>query len=486
MAGFLSGCKGVGAHAGHDHHDNLALTAYDGAVELYAEVGSLSVGHPSTVLAHFTSTGNFKPISEGAVTASLTVGQKGVRQIADEPVHPGVYKFVLTPTAAGDAELIFDFKNGEKSQKITFTGLKVYTDEHDAAHAASEAAVKSSNGVAFSKEKSWITDFATASVEKRPMSQTISTVAQVQPSQGDIRTVAAKTAGIVSFVSPDLTDGTAVRSGQPLFRIDASSMADNNLAVRYAAAKADYEAAKSNYDRVMALAADRLVTNAEIAEATNAYTTAKAAFQSLDAAFRGGSFTAAAPIQGYISGLFVTNGQHVEAGEPLATVAQNTHLFVKARLQPSYYAQLQNINGATIELDGKMVPLSDLEGSLVSYGRSVEDDSPLIPVVFKLKNTGKLIPGTFVPIAIQTGTPSQTIAVPNEALIEEMGNFFVFVQLTPEYFEKREVTAGRADGTHTEILAGITPGERVVTRGAVLLKLAQSTGTLDAHAGHVH
>ncbi len=66
------------------------------------------------------------------------------------------------------------------------------------------------------------------------------------------------------------------------------------------------------------------------------------------------------------------------------------------------------------------------------------------------------------------------------------GAFFVFAQVTPELFEKREVKIGINDGIKTEILNGITKSERIVTMGAILIKLAQATGTLDAHAGHVH
>ena len=65
-------------------------------------------------------------------------------------------------------------------------------------------------------------------------------------------------------------------------------------------------------------------------------------------------------------------------------------------------------------------------------------------------------------------------------------NFFVFVQLTPEFFEKRPVKTGATDGVRIEIKEGVTKGERVVSRGAILVKLAQASGALDPHAGHAH
>ena len=93
--------------------------------------------------------------------------------------------------------------------------------------------------------------------------------------------------------------------------------------------------------------------------------------------------------------------------------------------------------------------------------------------------------GSFVEVYLKSVTNNQALTIPNSALLEEQGNFFVFVQVNPELFEKREVFIGSTDGEKTEILKGIT-SERIVTRGVMLIKLAQATGTLDAHSGHVH
>jgi len=66
-----------------------------------------------------------------------------------------------------------------------------------------------------------------------------------------------------------------------------------------------------------------------------------------------------------------------------------------------------------------------------------------------------------------------------------MGAYFLYVQVTPELFEKRAVLIGKSDGLSTEITEGLSVGERVVSKGAIMVKLSQSTGQLDAH-GHGH
>ena len=78
------------------------------------------------------------------------------------------------------------------------------------------------------------------------------------------------------------------------------------------------------------------------------------------------------------------------------------------------------------------------------------------------------------------------VAVPRTAIVEEMGSYFVFVQNSPISFEKRSVVLGATDGNLVKIDKGVHEGERVVTKGAVILKLSQGAAALDPHAGHVH
>ena len=94
--------------------------------------------------------------------------------------------------------------------------------------------------------------------------------------------------------------------------------------------------------------------------------------------------------------------------------------------------------------------------------------------------------GSFAEVFLKAETSKQALTIPTSAILEEQGSFSVLVQINPELFEKREVKVGATDGLRTEILSGISVSERVVTKGAILVKLAQASGALDPHAGHVH
>ena len=69
--------------------------------------------------------------------------------------------------------------------------------------------------------------------------------------------------------------------------------------------------------------------------------------------------------------------------------------------------------------------------------------------------------------------------------MEDQGNHYVYVQTAGERFEKRNVELGASDGLHMQLLSGVKPGERVVTKGAYQIKLSSASGEVPSH-GHEH
>lgn len=493
VAATVTGCGNTqhdhtAAEGGHIHEENLQLTAYSDDFEVYAEATPFVTGEASDVLSHFTFLKNFKPLEVGKVTASLIIGTEKVSQVLEKPTRPGIYKFALTPKVAGKGKILFDIQTATGTSQIIVPEITVFKDKHDAQHEAAEAVVTSSNGVAFIKEMSWKVDFSTVPCLQEPFGQVIRTMAQVQSSQGDERVITAKVSGIVVIPETGLVDGKSVSNGQTLFHIESGDMANNNLTVRYREAESNYNLTKKEYERKQELAKDKIVSESDLLQAKANYETAEAVYNNLRKNFAAGRQSVTAPISGFVKQLLVRNGEYIEAGQPIVSISQNRNLFIKAEIQPKYYPLLNNISTASFRLlnDDKIYTLDDLKGRLVSYGKSVETDSPLLPVVFQVDNTIELLPGSFVETYIKTCGERLAITVPNVSLVEEMGNYFVYVQLTPEYFEKREVKIGQTDGGRTEILSGLNGNERVVAKGAVLVNLTQATGSLDAESGHVH
>jgi RND family efflux transporter MFP subunit len=490
VAAALAGCarNNKAAKDEHAHDENLQLTNYSVDFEVFVEAVPFVVGQPGDISAHFSFLKNFKPLTGGSVTASLIIGTDGIRQTLEQPTRPGIYKFSLQPAVAGTGKLVFDIKTPGGISQITIPNIKVYTDVHDAQHEAAAAAATSSNGVVFTKEQSWKVDFATDEVRREPFGQIIRATAQIQPSQGDERIITAKTGGIVLFPGDNVVDGKAVSAGQTLFSIDGSGMADNNLSVRYAEAESEYNRAKVECDRKTELARENIVSQSDLLKAKTDFANAEANYNNLKRNFSAGKQSASSPIGGFVTRVLVRNGEYAEAGQPVLVVSQNRDLFIKAELQPRYFDILGGVTSANFRTldNNRTYTLEELGGHMVSYGKSTDISNPLVPVVFQVNNKAGFLSGSFVELYIKTQTSAQAVTVPNESIVEEMGSYFVFVQLTPEFFEKRAVKKGVTDGIRTEITKGVSEGDRVVSKGAILVKLAQASGTLDAHSGHVH
>jgi len=479
--------KSTGSTDEHAHDESIRLTGYSANFEIFAEATPFVVGQPGEILAHFTHLDNFKPLTSGSVTASLIVGTDGVRQQLTSPLRDGIYKFTIKPVSTGTGKLVFDITTESGNSQVTIPNIQVFSNEHDAQHAAIDAVASSNNGVLFTKEQSWKVDFATEEVKHDTFGPIIRTIAQIEPSRTDEKIIVAKTGGIVRFSNQDIVSGKAVKAGQLLFTIESGGLADNNIEVRLVAASVEYKRARAEWERKSALAQERVVSERELLEAEANFKNAETLLTNLQANFSNGRQPIASPISGYVNQVLVRNGEFVETGQPVAIVSQNQGLMLKAEVQSKFFPVLDKINSANIRIlnSNKTYTLEELQGKLLSFGKSTNLNNPLIPVVFQVQNNGELLPGGFVEMFIMTQTSELALTVPNKALIEEMGAYFVFVQVTPEFFEKRPVTIGKTDGFRTEIKSGLAASERVVSRGAILVKLSQVTGSLDAH-GHAH
>ncbi len=366
--------------------------------------------------------------------------------------------------------------------------ITVFTSDKEALEASGKLVISKTNTTVFTKEQTWKVDFATDFPRNEPFGQVIKTTAQVQSSQGDEIIVSAKTNGIVMISGNAVLEGKDVSKGQVLFSISGSEMADNNITVRYSEAKNNLEKAKADFERSTELAKDKIVSAKDLLSAKNQYDNAKAVFDNLNTNFSATGQSVKSPMSGFVKQVLVKNGTYVEAGQPIVVVAQNKTLLLNAEVQQKYASMLGSIASANIRTvqDNQTYSLEQLNGKVLSFGKATNSDNFLIPVAIQIDNTGSFTAGGFVEVYLKTVTNTLALTVPTTSLLEDQGAFFVYVQVTPELFEKREVKIGGTDGMLTEIRTGLSSDERVVTKGAILIKLAQATGSLDAHSGHVH
>ena len=488
---------GVSAcHPSHSESENpseheevkIQLTAYSNEFELFAEADPFVVGDTSNLLSHFTSLPQFKPLAEGRVTLILTVSGKESRQTLSEPVRKGIYSFDILPQQAGMGAIRFEIESQGGTYAIEVPHITVYASEQEAHAVAEKEAPATVNTTVFTKEQSWKIDFATDYPQTTPFGQVIKATARVESAPAGEMVVTAKSAGVVMFPATPPLQGMAVQKGATLCILSDKGFTENNLGVKLLEAKSRFEKADADYARAKTLAADSIVSGKELLAAKNQYETARAEFENLSTNLNESGQAIASPLSGFIKQLWVSQGSFVEAGDPIMVISQSQNLTLTADLPQRYASLLPMIESATIRSrpDSVAYTLEQLHGRVLSYAKAASADNFLLPVTLQIENNGSFVAGSFVELFLKTSGRKDALTIPVSALLESQGLYYVWVQITPERFEKREVQPGGTDGISVEIKQGLSPQERIVTLGAMPVKLAQTTGTLDPHSGHVH
>ena len=332
-------------------------------------------------------------------------------------------------------------------------------------------------------EKAKAAGVASEVIQPKTFRQVIKTSGEVQSAQGAESVVVANVAGVVSFQRA-VTEGMQVGKGATIMTISASKLQDGDPAQR---ARIAYETAKADYDRASRLVESQIVSQKEFNAIKEKYENARLAYEALAKNQTKGGVAVAAPIGGYIKNLLVKEGDYVAVGQPLATVTQNNRLFLRADVSERYYKYLNGISSANFKTpyDNQVYELEALNGKLLSVGKAAGSGSYYVPVTFSFDNKGEIIPGSFVEIFLLSQQQENALVLPVEALTEEQGLYFVYLQNCEESYKKQEVKIGASNGKEVQILSGIQPGDKVVVKGAYHVKLASASNALPAHS-HEH
>lgn len=339
--------------------------------------------------------------------------------------------------------------------------------------------------IIFTKAQAEKTDFKVEKVEPKTFRQVIETTGRILPAPGDESVIVATSNGIVSFGNKRLAEGTAVNKGETVFTVMSRNIAEGD---HYSKVKAGYERAEKEFRRAESLVKDRIISQKEYETAKLEYETAKIAFDAVSGKRTANGVSVVSPLQGFVKNILVQEGEYVTVGQPLATVSQNKRLVLRAEVSEKHYRSLNNIRSANFKTpyDNKVYVLSELNGSILSFGKASNSNSFYIPVSFEFDNKGEVIPGAFVEVFLLSGEQENTLTLPVSALTNEMGVFYVYVQLDEEGYRKQEVTVGGNNGKEVEILKGIHAGEHVVTRGAYQVKMASASGAIPHGHSHEH
>jgi cobalt-zinc-cadmium efflux system membrane fusion protein len=177
-----------------------------------------------------------------------------------------------------------------------------------------------------------------------------------------------------------------------------------------------------------------------------------------------------APISGTVVDRKIGPGQYIrpDAAEPLFLISDLTTLWVQADVFESDLALIHL--QAPVEIIVEAYPDLKIPARISYISPVVDPTTRTVRVRGLLKNeTGRFKPDMFARIRIVGAAAQSFPLVPAAAVITEGNSSVVFVEEGPARFRRRQIQVKREMQGHVAVASGLQPGERIATRGSLLL-----------------
>lgn len=271
--------------------------------------------------------------------------------------------------------------------------------------------------------------------------------------------------------------GDTVNAGQALFTIDSPDLAQaradlqhsetalsltrkalaraQDLAEHHVAAVKDVEQAQADYENAVGEHERALAVFHVLGIVPNAEGSPR-------------QMMVRSPVTGRVSALAAVPGTFANDNTaPLMTIADTSTIWFTASVQEKDVGVVHVGEDVAASVQSYVGEI--FKGKVAFVANVLDQDTRTVKVRIAYDNRdGRLKPGMFANVSF-AGVPHDAITVPTNALVQNEAQTLVFVETAPWTFEARPVTVGARSGDASEILTGLVPGERVVSKQGVLL-----------------
>jgi RND family efflux transporter MFP subunit len=477
----------------------IAVTRWSDRTELFMEYPPLVAGGKGRAAVHLTDVHTFKAVTAGKVTIDLEQDEQVVQSFeTNGPSSPGIFGVDLEPRQPGSYSLVVSLRSPSGTDTHDLGTVTVYSNPEEALAAPGVAEVEA---IAFLKEQQWTLDFATEPAAERAIRESLRVAGEVRPRSGGEAEVSAPITGRIADSSPIPVLGASVTEGQTLALLNPPTPAPADLpALEFAITEANVELEHTRRDRqrverlleVGAIPARRGeeardaedVAEARLKAAQERLAQYKSTRETGGALLNQSLFTLRSPLSGIIADANVIPGSNATQGDRLFRVVSVDSVYIVANVPEAEAYRIPQLSGAEIEMPGveRAIPMR----RLVTVSRFVDPNSRTLSVTYEAENSDRrLAIGQALSVRLFLSQGASAVAVPEEAVIDDGGRPVVFVQVAGESFARRPVRLGARAAGYVQVFEGVSPGERVVTRGAYLIRLAALSPQVPAH-GHVH
>ncbi len=326
------------------------------------------------------------------------------------------------------------------------------------------------------------------------VSAPLSATAVIEMNMDRTAKISSRVAGKAARITA--SQGDRVKAGRPLAYLDSVEI--GQIWADYLKAQGKVELAGKSLQREETLfekkispEKDVLKARQELSEAEADLNLSKEKFRliGIDAAqleFKKSNghhplISVASPISGVVIEKTISQGEVISPEKTLFTVADLSTLWVIIDVYEKDIARLKP--GTGVDVSVTAFPDRVFKGRISYIADVVDEKTRTEKARVTIDNfSGLLKPGMFATVLIDTkgSKTEKLIAIPEEAVMIDGTARYVFVQVSPDRFKKRDVTTGRTLGKRVEIVEGLSEGDTIAVKGAFTLKSELKKESLEA------
>jgi membrane fusion protein, heavy metal efflux system len=284
-----------------------------------------------------------------------------------------------------------------------------------------------------------------------------------------------------------LVPGQHVKAGQPM--LDVSSPDYSQLLDAYLKAADSFRLADKNWVRAQDLYQHHAIAQRDLEQAESDRNQAEADRNAAEQGMKilgiknpgdlakapsSAMIPVLAPIEGEVVERLVSPGQVVQAGQTQAfTISDLGTVWVLANVYQGDLAAVRTGDDVVVETD---VYPGSFHGRISYVSPALDPNTRTLQARIVVENPGeKLKRDMYCTVTVTAGTIANAIAVPDSSVLRDDNNQpFVYLASGATQFGRRDVEIGQSLGGKTQIVRGLSPGERVVGDGSLFLQFANS------------
>ncbi|MCQ2084313.1 MAG: efflux RND transporter periplasmic adaptor subunit [Bacteroidaceae bacterium] len=255
-------------------------------------------------------------------------------------------------------------------------------------------------------------------------------------------------------------EGSHVKKGQVLAKIN-----DAPLQAQLKKLEAQYQPTLDRLERQKTLFEKEAVSKEAYQDAQATFDKLQADIEELHAKIDQTELKA--PFDGIIGLRQVSLGAYASLTTCVATLTNVQKLKVEFAVPERYAGVLQNGADLTFTVEGNEEVYA---AKVYATNSKVDQQTRTYQVRAIYDNSkGKLVPGRYVSVSLNTRVFHNTLAVPSEAIISEMGIDKVFLYRSGKAMPQ-EITKGLRTDAQVQVLSGLNVGDTVITSGTMQLR----------------